>query len=255
VATARRSAAGREGPAADRPAELTQVPADETLEVPGSTTTAALERAVHRYRGAPLVARWHVHGRAFLADLARIEQYVPRHGFVVDLGCGHGLFANLLVEASPQRRVLGLDTDERKIAVARSTVAGREGLRFEVADIVAVPPPRCDAVTIVDVLYLLPPQDQERVLRGAASALDEGAPLLVKAQEARLDPRYALTYAQEVVAVSLGLTRGRRRRFHFPSREEALAMFERAGFRAELIEMRGRPYTDVLYLARRAPAG
>ncbi len=222
--------------------------------MPGSTTTAALERAVHRYRSAPLLARWFVHGRAFLADLARVEQYVPRHGFVVDLGCGHGLFSNLLVEASPQRRVLGLDHDERKIAVARATVAGRDRLRFEVADIVSVPPPRCDAVTIVDVLYLMAPEDQERVLEGAAAALSEGAPLLVRSQEARIDPRYALTYAQETVAVSLGLTRGQRRRFHFPSRESALAMFQRAGFRTDVIEMRRRPYTDVLYLARRAPA-
>jgi SAM-dependent methyltransferase len=223
--------------------------------MPGSTTTAALERAVHRYRRAPILARWLVHGRAFLADLARIEQYVPRHGFVVDLGCGHGLFANLLVESSPQRRVLGVDVDARKIEVARSTIDDREGLRFELADIVTMPPPRCDAVTIVDVLYLMPPEDQERVLRNAASALAEGAPLLVKAQEARVDPRYGLAYAQEVLAVSLGLTRGVRRGFHFPARDEALAMFQRAGFRADVIEMSGRPYTDVLYLARKAPAG
>ena len=222
--------------------------------MPGSTTTAALERAVHRYRRAPLFARWSVHGRAFVADLARVEEYVPRRGFIVDLGCGHGLFANLLVEASPQRRVLGMDLDDRKIAVARATVGERDGLRFEVADVVAVPPPRCDAVTIVDVLYLLSAADQERVLRNAAAALAEGAPLIVKAQESRIDPRYAVTYAQEVVAVGLGLTRGSRQAFHFPSREEALEMFARTGFRADIVEMPGRPYTDVLYLARRAPA-
>ena len=221
--------------------------------MPGSRTTAALERAVHRYRRAPLLARWFVHGRAFLADLARIEEYVPRHGFIVDLGCGHGLFANLLVEASERRRVLGLDSDERKIAVARGTIAGREGLRFEVGDIVAVPPPRCDAITIVDVLYLMSPEDQERVLRNCASALAEGAALIVKAQEARIDPRYALTYAQEVVSVSLGFTHGGHRGFHFPARDEAFDMFRRAGFRVDAIEMRRRPYTDVLYLARKAP--
>lgn len=224
--------------------------------MPGSTTTAALERAVHRYRSAPLLARMFVHGRAFLADLARVEEYVPRHGFVVDLGCGHGLFANVLVEASGTRRVLGLDHDERKIAVARATVGDRaDRLRFEVADIVAVPPPRCDAISIIDVLYLMAPEDQERVLRGAAAALNEGAPLVVWTQEARVDPRYALTYAQETISVSLGLTRGQRRRFHFPSRDDALAMFARAGFRAEVIEMHRRPYSDVLFLARKAPAG
>jgi 2-polyprenyl-6-hydroxyphenyl methylase/3-demethylubiquinone-9 3-methyltransferase len=196
-----------------------------------------------------------VHGRAFLADLARVEQYVPRHGFIVDLGCGHGLFANLLVEASPTRRVLGLDHDERKVEIARGTIGDRgDRLRFEVADIASVPPPRCDAITVVDVLYLMGRDEQERVLKGAAGALSEGAPLIVWTQEARVDPRYALAYAQETISVSLGLTRGRRKRFHFPSRETALEMFQDAGFRAEVIEMRGRPYTDALYLARKAPA-
>jgi 2-polyprenyl-3-methyl-5-hydroxy-6-metoxy-1,4-benzoquinol methylase len=222
--------------------------------VPGGTTTAALERAVHRYRAAPLIARTLVHGRAFLSDLAFVDPYVPRHGFIVDLGCGHGLFANLLAEASPNRRILGIDNDERKIAVARTTIQGRESVRFELGDMIHEAPPKCDAVTIIDVLYLLPPSDQEAVLRKAASALVENAPLVVKAQERTASPRYAITYAQELVATPLGVTRGGARRLHFQGREDAVAMFERAGFLVDVIEMPGRPYTDVVDLARKAPA-
>jgi 2-polyprenyl-3-methyl-5-hydroxy-6-metoxy-1,4-benzoquinol methylase len=222
--------------------------------MPGGTTTAALERAVHRYRAAPMIARMLVHGRAFLSDLAFIDRYVPRHGFIVDLGCGHGLFANLLAEAAPNRRVLGIDIDARKVEVARTTVQGRESVRFEVGDIVHEAPPKCDGVTIIDVLYLLPPSDQEAVLRKAAAALVENAPLVVKAQERAASPRYALTYAQELVTTALGVTRGHRGRFRFLARAEAVAMFERAGFLVDVIEMPGRPYTDVVYLARKAPA-
>ena len=221
--------------------------------MPGSTVSGALNRAVHRYRRAPLVARLFVHGRAFLSDLAFVERYVPRHGFIVDVGCGHGLFANVLAEASATRRVLGIDVDERKIATARSTVEGRPEIRFEVGDAVTTAPPRCDAVTIVDVLYLLPFEAQEQVLRNAAAALLEGRPLVVKAQERSLSPRFALTYGQELVTVGLGFTRGGRSGFFFPTREEALAMFDRAGFVVDVVEMRLRPYTDVLYLARRKP--
>ena len=221
--------------------------------MPGSTTTAALERAVHRYRGAPLLSRAFVHGRAFLSDLAFVERYVPRHGFVVDLGCGHGLFANVLAEAGPGRRVLGIDVDERKITVARRTIAGREGLRFEIGDVIHEVPPRCDAITIVDVLYLLTPSDQEAVLRKAAQALAPNASLVVKAQERAATARYALTYGQEMLTVGLGFTRRSARRFHFQARAEALAMFARAGFLVDVVEMPRRPYSDVLYLARKAP--
>ena len=222
--------------------------------MPGGTATAALDRAIGRYRDTSFLARTHVHGRAFLSDLAFVDRYVPRHGFIVDLGCGHGLFANLLAESSAGRRVLGVDVDERKIAVARETIDERESLRFELGDIVHEAVPKCDAVTIIDVLYLLPPGDQEEVLRKAAGALAENGPLVVKAQERAASPRYVLTYAQELVATSIGLTRGRQGRFHFLARPVAIAMFERAGFLVDVIEMPGRPYTDVVYLARKAPA-
>jgi len=221
--------------------------------VPGSTATGALNRALARYGDAPIGARLFVHGRAFLSDLAVVERYVPKKGFIVDLGCGHGLFACVMREASPTRRVLGIDLDERKIEVARKAIRDTQWLRFEVGNIVTDTPPKCDGVTIVDVLYLLPFDQQEQVLKNAASALGEGGPLVVKSQEKRLDPRYALTYAQEIVTVSLGFTRGGRDRFFFPSREEALAMFERAGFVVDVVEMHRRPYTDVVYLARKAP--
>jgi trans-aconitate methyltransferase len=221
--------------------------------MPGSTATGALQRALARYRNAPISARLFIHGRAFLSDLAVVERYVPKQGFIVELGSGHGLFSCLLRESAPTRRVLGIDLDPRKVEVARSAIRDTEWLRFEVGDIVLTPPPKCDAVTIVDVLYLLPFEQQEQALRNAASALGEGAPLIVKAQERRRDPRYALTYAQEMVTVSLGFTRGGRDRFYFPSREEALAMFERSGFLVDVLEMPNRPYTDVVYLARKAP--
>src|SRR2546430_10451998 len=165
--------------------------------MPGSTATGSLGRALDRYRHAPIGARLFIHGRAFLSDLAVVERYVPNKGFIVDLGGGHGLFACVLREASPTRRVLGIYLDPRKVDVARGAIQDTQWLRFEVGDIVADTPPRCDAVTVVDVLYLLPFEQQESVLRNAAVALGEGGPLVVKAQERRLDPRYALTYRSE----------------------------------------------------------
>src|SRR5213593_3202151 len=164
--------------------------------MPGSTATGSLGRALDRYRHAPIGARLFIHGRAFLSDLAVVERYVPNKGFIVDLGCGHGLFACVLREASPTRRVLGIDLDPRKIDVARGAIQDTQWLRFEVGDIVADVPPRCDAV-----------------------ALGEGGPLVVKAQERRLDPRYALTYGQELITVSVGFTQGGHERFFFPSRD------------------------------------
>lgn len=212
----------------------------------------ALRRAIGRYDRAPLRDRLFVRGRAFAGDLTSVEAHVPRRGSIVELGCGHGLFSNLLIEASRERTVLGLDHDERKIGVARMTIQGRTTLRFEVADVVAVPPPRCDAIVIVDVLYLLPPQAQEQLLRAAGRSLEVGGVVVVRAQERRRSPRYAFGHAQELVAVGLGLTRSAGRGLSYQTRAEARAMFERAGLEVEVVERPGRPYTDVIYVARAA---
>ncbi len=212
---------------------------------------AALARALRRYAEAPVLDRLFIRGRAFLSDLTSIEAFVPRRGFVVDLGCGHGLFANLLREASDGRRVLGVDADPRKIAVAKLTE--HDGLRFELGDIVAKAPPPCDGVTIVDVLYLLPLEQQERLVAHCGVTLPEGGLLLVYAQEVRPDPRYALGYAQELVSTSIGFTKGGRGRFYYRTRDEMVAMLTRHGFGTDVLPLPRRPYTDALYVARRLP--
>lgn len=211
---------------------------------------AALSRALRRYREAPIADRVFVRGRAFLSDLTFVEPFVPRHGFIVDLGCGHGLFANLLREASEKRRVLGVDLDERKIAVAKLTE--RDGLRFEIGEIVSSTPPPCDAITLIDVLYLLPGDAQEQLVANCGRTLPEGRTLLVYAQEARPDPRYLLGYAQELVSTSLGLTRGGGQ-LAFRSRDEMVALLGRHGFVTDAVPLPRRPYADVLYVARRVP--
>ena len=212
---------------------------------------AALARALRRYHEAPFVDRLFIRARAFLSDLTFIEPFVPRKGFVVDLGCGHGLFANLLREASESRRVLGVDADARKIGVAKLTE--RDGLRFELSDAVATLPPPCDAITIVDLLYLLPEDVQEQLIASCSRALPEGRTLVVCAQEVRVDPRYVVGYAQELVATSVGVTHHPYGGFHYRSREDMLAAFARHGFITDVVPLRHRPYTDALYVARRVP--
>lgn len=210
---------------------------------------AALQRAVRAFSGAPLGARLHVRGRALLADLPAIEREVPRAGTIVDLGCGHGLFANFLVEASPDRHVIGIDPDARKIAVAKRTE--RDGLRFERRDAITAALPPCHGVTIVDVLYLLPAAAQLRVLMATAAALRPGGRLVVSAQEERPgDPRFWVGYLQELVATGLGLTKGGAG-LHYATRDEMRARMEGCGLLVEVLPLRGRLYTDAIYVGRK----
>jgi SAM-dependent methyltransferase len=213
-----------------------------------SRTEGALARALERYKAAPFGERLFLRGRAFLADLAAVERRLPARGLIVDLGCGRGLLANLLVEASPDREVVGIEPDARRVAIARLTERPR--LRFESGDAIDAVLPPCDAVAIVDVLYLLPPDAQARVLGRAAEAVQPGGRVVVYAQERRADPRYWFGYAQEMIATGTGLTRGHAG-LHYSSREEMSARMERAGLAVTVDQLRGRAYTDAVYVGEK----
>lgn len=201
------------------------------------------------YSGTPLATRAFLRGRVFLSDLEFIERQVPLQGTVLDLGCGHGLFANLLAARSPQRRVIGIDIDPEKIEIARKTIGSRANIEFVCASLDDAAIPQCDAITIVDVLYLLPAAEQQRLLRECHGKLVPGGLLVCKAQERRPRWKYAWTYFQELMATSAGLTRGKLGRMAFMSREESLHALAEAGFEPKIVEMKSwRPYSDILFL-------
>lgn len=205
-----------------------------------------MARAIARYREAPLGDRLFIRGRALLADLEAVEERVPREGLILDLGCGRGLLANLLLEASPQRVVVGLDPDPRRIAVARLTE--RPGLSFQVGDARGADLPACDAAVLMDVLYLLSEEDQLQVLARAAAALRPGGRIVVHAQERRADPRFWLGQLQELVMTRTGITRAPSGGLRYSTRHAMRSRLEGRRLAVDVIPLPGRLYTDAIYV-------
>jgi 2-polyprenyl-3-methyl-5-hydroxy-6-metoxy-1,4-benzoquinol methylase len=162
----------------------------------------SVERLLGAYAGAPWRDRVHVHGRWRSCPFVALAAHVPTTGRVLDVGCGHGLLSLHLALGSTGRRVTGLDIDVDKIAVARraAATAAADNVAFEVARPGDRPTGEWDAITIVDILYLLGPVGATGMVAAAADALAPGGVLLVK--EMALEPRWKhqLTRAQELVA-------------------------------------------------------
>jgi len=144
---------------------------------------------------------------------------------VLEIGCGHGLFAAYATLSSPGRMVTGVDIDADKVVHARAAAArlaatpghggapGGRGdttrLTFAVAESGAVPAGPWDAVVVVDMLYLLPAAEQRRLLTEAVAALAPGGVLVVK--EMGAEPRWKVRWntLQETLSVKvLGITAG-----------------------------------------------
>jgi 2-polyprenyl-6-hydroxyphenyl methylase/3-demethylubiquinone-9 3-methyltransferase len=202
------------------------------------------------YDRLPFRTQLFIRIRLLLSDLYQLENYVPKEGKILDIGCGHGLLSNLLAINSPQREVLGIDIDAKKIDLARQTIGKRGNIQFEVGDANCLPAGSFHAVTIADVMYLIPPNTQRAILTNIASALKPNGVLVWKSQSHHPQWKYAITYTQELLMTKLGLTQGAG--IFFMDLEESLQAIRNAGLDPVIIPILShRPYSDILFLGHK----
>jgi len=177
-----------------------------------------------------------------------VETYVPRSGKVVDLGCGNGVFSNLLKLGSPSRQVVGFDLDPKKIKAARDVHKDITGLEFQVANITDMDYPSADVFSLVDVLYLIPRREQEDMLRKCCRALSSGGALILKDMDTQPRWKYFWNVLQETLAVKIiGFTLGGK--FYFRERADYLRLLRGIGFRVKAVPLdKGYWYPHILYV-------
>lgn len=205
------------------------------------------------FRSAGPAANLYLRLKLTICPLLEVETYVPAVGRVVDLGCGNGLFASLLLLGSEARRVTGYDLDPSKLRTAARLKRdnGWQRAEFHEADIVRTDIPPADVITLIDVLYLIPRSDQETVLRRCARALPPGGTLIVKEMDTRPRWKYAWNYFQETVSVRLvGFTLGKK--FFFRPREEFETLLRSLGFSVDTVRLdRRQVHPHILYVCRK----
>ena len=196
--------------------------------------------------------RLHMAIRWRLCPLPAIAAYVPERGVVIDLGCGQGLFAQLLALEAPRRSVIGIDLDAHKVAVARQLLARLPNLQFVVRDVTAADLPPADAITILDVFYLIPYEAQERLLAACAQKLMAGGVILLKDMAERPRWKVWLNWIEEMLAVRVfRITLGSR--FYFRSCADWQALFHKLGFAVQTLPLdRGYYHPHILFIATKS---
>ncbi len=189
---------------------------------------------------SPLPTFWRLHqlGRILLVPFDQLLNYLPERGVVLDLGCGHGLFLALTKREKPQLQVIGIDLSAEKIAGAYHVFKATNTAvqRLAVADIADFPHETVDAISIIDVLYLVPIEKWDRILSNCYRCLKSGGTLLLKEMDRTITWKFALLYFEEIFAVKiLGLTLGKQ--FTFPRPEEIRRRMEAAGFTVQEIPL------------------
>jgi SAM-dependent methyltransferase len=170
-------------------------------------TPEQIDRIAVRYPTAGAWDRFHLRHRLRLCPYDELLPHLPERGPLLDVGCGFGLLGWFLADARPALDYWGADVDERKVALAqlafRRHPAGDRAGHLHAGDPAGwrARPARFAAITVLDVLYLLPLPLQRALFDFCYSALEPQGRLLLKILP-RLRGRDRLrTWAQESLMV------------------------------------------------------
>jgi SAM-dependent methyltransferase len=214
---------------------------------------AAFALVRRAYADAPLPIRLHAVGRFLTCPFLRVLPYLPAQARVLDLGAGHGTFALLAAEAGAPS-VVAVEPDARKLLATYPHPPQAERarkIRFVAGYSDAIGGHRgiFDAVTVFDVLYRIPLDSWDGLLRQAYERLAPGGVLLIK----EIDPGHRLkalwNRTQEKAADLLGMTLGKA--FSYETRDRMRERLTRLGFeRFAAVDLgAGYPHAHILYLA------
>jgi 2-polyprenyl-6-hydroxyphenyl methylase/3-demethylubiquinone-9 3-methyltransferase len=200
------------------------------------------------YRKAGSITRTYLKIKLKICPLLKLEEYFPKEGTIVDLGCGNGLFPNILILGSPDREIIGLDLDEKKIAVAERTRLLDSHISYQVGDVVEAEYPQGDVFTLIDVLYLIPYSKHEPIIQKCYQSLSPGGILIIKEMDTKPRWKYIWNLIQETVAVKLiGFTLGER--FYFRSQSDFIDILQRIGFSVKPVPLHsGYWYPHIAYI-------
>ncbi len=105
---------------------------------------------------------------------------IPHDASIVDVGCGYGFLAHMLCMVSDKRRILGIDYDGEKIAVASQISTSMQNVRFEEADILHYELPVADVFLLLDVLHYLPSEHHQPVIEKCMEKLNAGGMIILR---------------------------------------------------------------------------
>jgi SAM-dependent methyltransferase len=218
-----------------------------------------LDRASAPYRHAGRFA-WHfARGKLGLDPVFRhllVAGLVPAGARVLDIGCGQGLLASLLLaRGGGGVRFTGIELMARDVARARAALAnvdaGAGTVTFVCGDMGEAAFPVSDVVVILDVLHYVDVPAQDRVLARVRGALVPGGRLLLRVGDA--EARRGFAISQWVDRLVTGVRGHVVPPTHGRPLSAWTARLQALGFEVEARPMsQGTPFANVLLVAELA---
>jgi len=153
-----------------------------------------------------------------------------------------------MADRSGQRRIDACDIDAAKIEIAGKANCFGDRLKFECKAGSDLHHGTYDSIVICDVLYLLPYDRQEELIRNCRAQLKEAGTLLIKETDKKPRWKYLVNLCQETFSVKIaGITRGGK--FYFRGSEGYERLLLDCGFAVRTVRLdRGYLHPHIVYI-------
>jgi uncharacterized protein len=193
----------------------------------------------------------------YLRIKLRFENYyepfhklIPAQASVLDLGCGYGFLCYMLHFLSPSRKMVGVDYDEEKIAVANHGYLRGEKLSFACADVMQYQINKWDVIIISDVLHYLQEGQQTELLKKCFAALNPNGVLILRDGDSDLKEKHEATKLTEFFSIKLLGFNKSTQPLHFISGQRIRQLAEQEGMEMEAVNEQKRT-SNVIFVIRR----
>jgi 2-polyprenyl-3-methyl-5-hydroxy-6-metoxy-1,4-benzoquinol methylase len=161
--------------------------------------------------------------------------YVPKKGYLLDIGTGFGLLPLLLGMQAKKLDIVAIDLDDRRIGFAKKASKNFQNIQFKTGRIDTLKlPTTFTTVTIIDVLYLLPKAEKIKIIRKTRRLLKPGGLVFIKINNRSLNLTYFFTWLQEKITVHfLGETATNFSGLYFETPAEIAEVMRNNGFRVK----------------------
>jgi 1-acyl-sn-glycerol-3-phosphate acyltransferase len=180
----------------------------EIMKLPLEAPDRLKYNLINRYTFRGPVLEWYLRIKIMLEkNYNLVNEIIPRHGTITDIGCGYGFMSVMLSLVSDKRMITGTDYDEDKIITAQNCTEDIENLRFVHEDISAKQLPASDVFLLMDVLHYMAKEKQTDLLKKCFSSLNENGMILVRDADADLKNRTAGTKITEFFSTHIGFNK------------------------------------------------
>ena len=156
------------------------------------------------YKGP--VTEWYVKVKTKMENsYSFFHSVLPREGRITDIGCGMGQMDFMLSMYCPERRIIGIDYDADKIAVAQNSwlLKNLPDLEFRCGNASECELPESNAFVISDMLHYLDVEAQEALIRRCAEKLLPGGMILVRDSDSENAKGQKVTALSEVFSTRI----------------------------------------------------